>query len=261
MAKSKSAPKSSEKPASTRRGATLDIVFCGPLLFVPGVESGSIASVEVYAPQNGHPIGAVFLPGIRFSDAELNDPLAERWPAPESFSLLDPHSYSIALEQTGKPRPFPVSSISATNHKVKAGRRLSHAWDVSVGISGKLSAWTSHRVIAIAEGMLGGSDAPTVASVTNTQRLTYEGVKAAHFHGIAKPQQEYLNANIAKGGTLIVLGEVPYQSSLLHERRAVDALAKLAGLDLHLLHTGPVTSVARVTGHREPCGFSTILVP
>jgi hypothetical protein len=261
MAKSKSVPKSSEKAASTRKGATLDIVLCGPLLFVPAVESGGIASVEVYAPQNGHPIGAVFLPGIRFTDAELNDPLAERWPPFESFSLIDAHSYSVELEQTGKSKPFPVASIPANNYKVKAGRRLSHDWDISLGVTGKLSSWTSHRNVAITEGMLGGSDAPTVASVTNTQKLTYEGVKAAHFYGIAKPQQEFLKANIAKGGTLIVLGEVPYQASILHERQAVDALAKLAGLDLHLLSVEPVTNVARLMGHIKTCAFSTLLVP
>jgi hypothetical protein len=261
MAKSKSAPKNSETTKPSSKGATLDIIFSGPLLFVPAVERGNVASVEVFAPQNGHPIGAVFLPGIRFSDAELNDPLAERWPTPESFSLLDSHSYSIELEQSGKSKPFPVASISVNNHKVKAGRRLSHDWDISVGVTGRISSWTSHREVAITAGMLGGSDVPTVATVTNTQKLTYEGVKAAYFHGISKPQQQYLKANIAKGGTLIVIGEIPYQASLLHERQAVDAMARLAGLNLHLLSAEPVTSAIRITGHKFPCSFSSMIVP
>ncbi len=263
MAGSKSAAKSGtkSKPKTSSKGATLDIIFSGPLLFVPASERGNIVSVEVYSPRNGHPVGAAFLPGVRFSDAELDNPLCERWPTAEVFSLLDAHSYSIELEQTGKTKPFPVASIPATNHKVKSGRRLSHAWEVSLGVGGQLSAWTSHRLVPITQGMLGGSDAPLTPSAANLHRLTYSGVKSAQFHGISKPQQEYLKANVNKGGSLIIIGEIPYQSTLLHERRAIDAMASLAGLDLHLLSVAPVTSSARVTGHVKACGFSTVLAP
>ncbi len=91
--------KSSTKPIA----AQLDILFTGPLLFIPTVSDGKVSGVEVFAPVNGQPVGAVFVPGVWFSDAELNDPECERWPAPSSFSLLDSHSYSIDLTQrTGK---------------------------------------------------------------------------------------------------------------------------------------------------------------
>src|SRR5271154_4164107 len=87
------------KSGSASAAGQIDILFSGPLLFVPAVSDGNITGVEVFSPNNGHPVGAVFLPEVWFSDAELQDPECARWPAPESFSLLDPHSYSITLTQ------------------------------------------------------------------------------------------------------------------------------------------------------------------
>ncbi len=261
MAGSKSSVKSkASKPNTSSRGVTLDVVFSGPLLFVPQVQKRNVLSVEVYSPRNGHPIGAVFLPKRYFTDQELENPSAETWPTPEVFSLLDSHSYAMELEQVGSSKSFQVESIPETNHKVKSGRRLSHEWEIALSLGGELSRWTSHRLFTIQEGMFGGSDAPQGgSSVANLHRLTYEGVKAIHLHGVSKQQQDYLKSNTGKGGTLVVVGEIPYQSSLLHERRAVDAMAKLAGLDLHLLSAEPLTVGSRVTGHVAPCGFSTII--
>jgi hypothetical protein len=240
----------------------LDIVFGGPLLFVPNVEDGNVTGVEVYAPRNGHPMGAVFLPGVWFTDAELNDPECERWPESTSFSLLDPHSYAIELTQQGKKaqRAFPVAAIPETNHKVKPGRRLSGDWEVAISINGQLSGWSSHRLADVKEGIYGGSDAPISKSVAAMHRLTYTTVAGAEFHGAAKEHKEYVRANVLKGGSLIISGETPYQSSLLHERQAVSALAKLAGLDLHLLATAPSTRKTHVMSHTgEFCGLSVVL--
>ena len=111
--------KSKKKKQETQtNGTRLDVVFTGPLLFVPEVADGNIGEVEVFAPCNGHHIGAVFLPGVIFTDAELDDPKGKRWPEPESFSLLDPHSYAIELTQTAETLQthFPVASIPDTNH-------------------------------------------------------------------------------------------------------------------------------------------------
>ncbi len=238
-------------------------MFVGPLLFIPEINQGNVASVEVYSPRNGHPIGATFVPGVIYSDAELDDPESERWPAMESFSLLDPHGYSIELTQTSPRRnagtSFPASAIPATNHKVKGGRKMTHAWDVAVAVRGQLSGWSSHRLIEYREGIYVGSDAPTT-TVSTSHRLTYEGVTGAEFCGASAEAKEYLKANISKGGTLIIVGEIPYQSSLLHEREAVSSLAKLAGLDLHLAAVTPPVSRARVTGHLIACGFSVVMV-
>jgi hypothetical protein len=252
---------SKSKSGSTSNGAQLDILFSGPLLFVPAVTDGKITGVEVFSPCNGHHIGAVFLPGVLFSDAELNDPKCERWPEPESFSLLDPHGYSIDLTQKNKKRqrPFPVADIPKTNHKVKPGRRLSADWEVSIRINGHLSGWTSHRLAKVTDGLFHGADAPTTETTATTHRLTYAGATTAEFYGAPSEPRAYLRANIAKGGTLIVIGEIPYQPTLLHERGAIDAIAKLAGLELHLAETEPSAHKTRLMLHTANCGHSIIL--
>ena len=251
--------KSKTKTPST--AGQLDILLSGPLLLVPAVNGGNITGVEVFSPCNGHPVGAVFVPGVIFSDAELNDPQCERWPEPEGFSLLDPHSYSIDLTQKGgkKRRPFPVSAIPDTNHKVKPGRRLSGDWEVSITVNGSLSGWCSQRLFNVTDDLYTGADAPTSPTVAAMHRLSYTGVTGAEFGGASGKPREYLRANIAKGGSLIILGEIPYQSTLLHERRAIDALAKLAGLDFHLVATDPAPHRTRLMAHIADCGSSIIL--
>ena len=257
-------PTKKRKERNTESASTagrLDILFAGPLLFVPAVSDGNITGVEVFSPSNGHPVGAVFVPGVLYSDAELNDPKCERWPEPESFSLLDPHSYSIDLTQRSKKsqRPFPVSGIPETNHKVKPGRRLSGDWEVSITVRGNLSGWGSQRLFKVTDDLYIGADAPTSATVAAMHRLTYTGVTGAEFCGASSKPREYLRANIAKGGSLIILGEIPYQSTLLHERRAIDALAKLAGLEMHLVATDPAPHKSRLMMHTLDCGNSIIL--
>jgi hypothetical protein len=252
------------KSSSELKNSRVDLVFSGPLLFVPETSSGNITAVEVFAPQNGHHIGAVFLPGVIFTDAELDDPKCERWPAPESFSLLDPHSYSIELTQAAKKSatPFPVTSIPSTNHKIKPGRRISAQWDVAIAVQGQLSGWTSHRLGQVTPGLFHGADAPALgSSVASLHRLTYTGITGADFYGAPGEPRAYLRENVAKGGTLVVIGEIPYQSSLLHERKAIDAMASLVGLDLHLVETAPKPYQERLMMHVAICGISTIVAP
>jgi len=260
-ANKKSKPKK-KKPESSAKGVQLDVIFAGPLLFVPEVTDGDIAAVEVFAPCNGHHIGAVFVPGVIFTDKELDDPKCKRWPEPQSFSLLDPHSYTIELLQTaGTPQaPFPVASIPDTNHKIKPGRKLSEDWDVSVRVKGQISGWTSHRLATVAEGLFYGADAPPVGSkIASLHRLTYNGVATADLLGASSEPRAYLRENIGKGGTLIVIGEIPYQATLLHERRAIDSIAKLAGLEFHLAETRPKPYPTRLMNHITFCGSSVIL--
>jgi hypothetical protein len=262
MPASKSKPKGKKIPSKSKSTiAQLDIVFAGPLLFVPSISDGNISGIEVFSPCNGHHIGAVFLPGVLFSDAELDDPKCERWPDPESFSLLDSHSYLIDLAQkTKKPqRPFPVAGIPDTNHKIKPGRRLSGDWEVAIAVKGQLSGWSSHRLAKVRDGLFHGADAPTAETLAGLHRLTYMGVTAAELYGAPSEPRAYLRANIVKGGTLIVIGEIPYQSTLLHERQAIDAIAKLAGLELHLAETAPSPYRARLMDHLIMCGHSIIL--
>jgi hypothetical protein len=259
---SKAQPKRKRNTSkTTAAGAQLDILFSGPLLLVPRVNDGNITGVEVFSPCNGHPIGAVFVPGVLFTDAELDDPECERWPAPSSFSFLDPHSYAIDLTQkpVKKSRPFPVTAIPVTNHKVKPGRRLSADWDVSVIVNGWLSGWTSHRLSKVTQDLFHGADVPMGETTAAMHRFTYAGVTGVEFCGASGEAREYLRANVSKGGTLIVLGEIPYQSTLLHERRAIDALAKLAGLDLHLAETAPSPYKTRLMDHLSNCGHSVVL--
>jgi hypothetical protein len=262
MPESKKTPKPKKSKSETiSKRAQLDIVFAGPLLFVPEVTEGNITGLEVFAPCNGHHVGAVFMPGVLFTDAELDDPKCERWPEPESFSLLDPHSYSIELtQQTKKPqRPFPVAAIPETNHKVKPGRRLSGDWDHSIAVRGHLSGWTSHRLSKVTEGLFHGADAPTCKMTASLHRLTYAGITAAELYGAPSEPRAYLRNNAARGGTLIIVGEIPYQATLLHERRAIDAIANLAGLEFHLAKTAPSPYQTRLMNHVESCGLSIIL--
>jgi hypothetical protein len=259
---SKAQPKRKRNTSKTAaEGAQLDILFSGPLLLVLQVNDGNITGVEVFSPCNGHPIGAVFVPGVLFTDAELDDPECERWPAPSTFSFLDPHSYAIDLTQRRdkKFRPLPVTAIPAVNHKVKPGRRLSADWDVSVIVNGRLSGWSSHRLSKVTDDLFHGADAPMGEATAAMHRFTYAGVTGGDFCGASREPREYLRANIAEGGTLIILGEIPYQSTLLHERRAIDALAKLAGLDLHLAETAPSPYKTRLMGHVLNCGHSVVL--
>jgi hypothetical protein len=260
------ASKKEKKPGKARssaNGAQLDVIFCGPLLFVPGLKEANVTGVEVYSPCNDHPVGAVFLPGVWFSDAELQDPKCERWPEPESFSLLDSHSYLLELTQKSSKsrndRPFPVTSIPDTNHKVRPGRKLSHDWHIHIAVNGHLAGWASLCLADVRDGMFHGSDAPTTSQVALAHRLTYMEVTGAEFCGAPKEAKEYLKANISKGGTLIILGELPYHSTLAHERQAIDALAKLAGLDLRLLVTSPTPKPSKVMSHVSPCNHSIVL--
>jgi hypothetical protein len=256
----KSKSKKKKQEAETNE-AQLDVVFAGPLLFVPEVTDGNIGGVEVFAPCNGHHIGAVFVPGVIFTDAELDDPKCKRWPEPESFSLLDPHSYAIELTQTAETpqTPFPVASIPDSNHKIKPGRRLSGDWDLSILVKGQISGWSSHRLSQVREGLFYGADAPTGKTTASMQRLTYSGVTGADLLGAPSEPRAYLRNNAAKGGTLIVIGEIPYQATLLHERRAIDAIAKLAGLELHLAETRPKPYRTRLMNHVVLCGLSIVL--
>jgi hypothetical protein len=261
MPASKDKPKGKKSISKSRPAvAQLDIVFGGPLLFVPNVSDSKVTSIEVFSPNNGHPVGAVFLPGILFTDAELNDPEGERWPRPDSFSLLDPHSYAIDLIQPSgkKARSFDLAAIPETNHKVKPGRRLGNNWEIVIAVNGQLSGWASHHVVEVQEGYYHGSDAPA-GTVAGLHRLTYNGVTEADFRGLPKEPREYLRANIATGGTLIITGEIPYHASLLHERQAIDALAKLAGLNLHLTATVSAPPPARLMTHVNMCLHSIIL--
>jgi len=256
--KSKSKKKNKELKKS---GTRLDVVFVGQLLFVPEVMDGNIGGVEVFAPCNGHHIGAVFLPRVIFTDAELDDPKGKRWPEPESFSLLDPHSYVIELTQAAETPPalFPVASIPDTNHKIKPGRKLSGDWDIAIAIKGHISGWSTHRLSQVRGGLFHGADAPTGKSTASSQRLSYEGVTAADLLGAPSEPRAYLRDNAAKGGTLIVIGEIPYQSTLLHEREAINAIAKLAGLELHLAETQPKPFQTRLMNHVASCGLSIVL--
>lgn len=239
---------------------SIDFIFSGPLLFVPEVQDGNIVSVEVYSPSNGHPVGAVFLPKIFFSDQELDDPEGDKWPDPRSFSLLDPHSYLLRLTQKLKTSSFSPSSIPDTNHKVKGGRKMSGHWEIAFKLTGQLSRWSTHRISPIVRGMYYGSDSPTGATVASVQRLSYVYVTEGDFRGLGPEQTAYLEANLKHGGTLIVEGETHYQSTLLHERQAIDALAKLAGLNLHLTLTAPVAGRSRLQGKIIPCHNSVIAV-
>jgi hypothetical protein len=249
------------RTAAHRTAANLDILFAGPLLFVPAIWDGVVTDIEVFSPCNGHPIGAVFMPEVFFSDAELDDPQCERWPAPSSFSLLDPHSYAIELTQRSgkKDRPFRAADIPETNHKVRPGRRLSSDWEVAIAMRGRLSGWSSHRVARVWDGLFHGADVPTTATTASLQRLSFAGVTGAEFCGASREPREYLRANISKGGSLIVIGEIPYQSTLLHERKAIDAIAKLAGLDFHLAETAPSPYRTRLMDHVTNCGHSIVL--
>ncbi len=255
VTKSKAAP----KPGP----AKVDVVFQGPMLFVPEQQDGIVTGLEVFSPRNAHPVGALFLPGVWFTAAELENPPSGRWPEVESFSLLDPHSYALHLTQApaGKkgPDPFAIHQIPAHNHKVRPGRRLSGEWDVAIAVHGRVSGWGSHRLIQITDGLLKGSDAPMVAQAASLHRLTFEGVTGAEFSGVGTTAKEYLRANVHQGGTLIVTGEIPYQPTLQHERQAIDALARLAGLDLMWMATEATPHVSRVMHHTTFCGFSIIV--
>ncbi len=255
----KSTKKSKKKGAEAPADSRIDLNFGGPMLFVPAVSQGAITSVEVYSPRNGHPVGAVFLPGVFFTDAELDSPESDKWPEAASFSLLDPHSYAIHFTHTAPQPAFPVTSIPEANHKVKPGRKISSDWDVAIQVNGQLSGWTTNRPFAVTKGLYYGSDAPASATVAGVQRLTFSAVSGMELCGAGPEATEYLKANAAKGGTLIIEGEIAYQSSLLHERQAIDAIAKLAGLDFHLTAMAPIARRTALMSHIMPCLNSVIV--
>ena len=58
-----------------------------------------------------------------------------------------------------------------------------------------------------------------------------------------------------------MIGEIPYQASLKHERQAIDAIAQLAGLDLHLLSNAPTPGPGRLMNHIVYCLLSAVLLP
>ncbi|HEY9127139.1 MAG TPA: hypothetical protein VIM62_08425 [Acidobacteriaceae bacterium] len=243
------------------KGGRLEILFGGPLLLVPQLAGKKIASVEVFFPINGHPVGAVFLPETWFSAEELDDPKCERWPEPSSFSLLDPHSYSIDLKQKDDAKAISYARIPATNHKIRPGRRLSDAWEIAIAVRGQLSGWTSHRHSRVTDNLYVGADTPLSGTIAAMHKLTFESVTAAEFYGAGSNPRNYLREEARRGGSLIILGETSYQPTLLHERRAIDALARLAGLDLHLADTAPHPHKTRLMDHVVDCGHSIVVTP
>jgi len=260
-ARTAKAAKTARKKEPTKASGRLEIIFGGPLLFVPKIEENLITEVEVFFPKNGHPAGAVFLPGKSFSTGELDGVGCEDWPDPESFTMLDPHSYAIDLVQGGKGKPMRSSEIPATNHKIKPGRRLSDAWEIAVTIRGRLSGWSSHRHSRVTADLYTGGDIPLSETIAAMHKLTYESVASAEFYGASANPRSYFRENVAQGGSLILLGEVPYQATLLHERRAIDALAQLAGLDLHLADIAPEPHRTRLMAHTINCGHSVVVAP
>lgn len=228
---------------------------------VPEITGQVITNLEVFFPRNGHPAGAVFLPETWFSAEELDDPGCEQWPEPESFSMLDPHGYSIDLTQTGRGKPMHYGEIPATNHKIRPGRRLSDAWEIAIAVRGRLSSWSSHRLSRVTGDLYVGADVPGSGTIAAMHKLTYESVTGAEFYGAEENPRSYLRENAGRGGSLVILGEVSYQSTLLHERRAIEALAQLAGLDLHLADTTPQPHRIRLMDHVINCGHSIVVTP
>ena len=165
------------------------------------------------------------------------------------------------MTQAKKGRGFPVMGIPDTNHKVRPTRKLGSGWDVVVGVQGQIAGWSSHRLAQLTEGSLDGADKPTIPAVASLSRITYERVTGIAFDGAATEAQDYLAANSARGGSLVIVGEIPYQPTLLHERQAVDAMAKLAGLNLHYTSTAPMTGKSRLmSSHVLVCGVPVVLV-
>jgi hypothetical protein len=263
----KTARKNEPSRAEGKTAGKLEIIFAGPLLFVPTITSEKdgqmISDVEIFSPLNGHPVGAVFLPEVWFEAEDLDNPGCEHWPSPASFSMLDPHSYSIDLVQNVAPKTKPIhaGAIPATNHKIKPGRRLSHEWEIAIAVRGQLSGWSSHRHSRVTDDLYVGADAPRGGMTAALHKLTYEGVTGAEFHGAGLNPRTYLREEAKRGGSLIVVGEIPYQPTLQHERRAIDALARLAGLDLHLADTSPQPHKSRLMDHMIDCGHSIVIAP
>jgi hypothetical protein len=209
-------------------------------------------------------MASVFLPSVWFSAAELEGPDCERWPEPSGFSLLDPHSYSIEMDQdpNRNTQPIKVGQIPATNHKVLPGRRISDAWSLVFAVRGLLTGWSSHRLTKVQPGMFVGADAPQSEFTAALHKLTYESVVGADFYGAGTNQRAFLREHAPEGGSLIILGEVPYRPTLAHERKAIDAIAALAGLDLYLADTTVHTLKAQLMMHSGgDCGHSIIVCP
>ncbi len=121
------------------------ILCLGVLCYLsPLPTMATLPPVEVFSPNNGHPVGAVFgFRGVFFTDAELNDPEGERDGRMHRIAFLFSTHTAMQSTLSSSParrlRPFAVTAIPDTNHKIKPGRRLGNNWEIAIAVNGQLS--------------------------------------------------------------------------------------------------------------------------
>jgi hypothetical protein len=221
---------------SPTASAQLDIVFDGTWVIVPSVDANrNIVGVDIYSPSCGHPHGVTFT-------AQLGPISVADWPQQGAFYMLDDHSHTIGIQRaSGLQKGMPISGIDQSiNHCLPKARPMGGNWDLMISIDAGPDKWVSSDTVSPqttdatgnAVKCFSGSDAPT-GNISSLQTLSYLGVTGIALCGVPASVLALLPPP-GTSGSLIFEGEVPYISTLRHERAAYDALAALAGLDLAL---------------------------
>jgi hypothetical protein len=216
----------------------LQVHFSGPFVFSVKTENNStdpsanLASVEVYAPVCGHSHAATVNGGTY---------------------MLESHWHCIHPAYSGtKPAPLTLgqlkTNVGANTPWTTANRPILGGWELAFALPFPPNDWRCDFLVptnpGTANACFSGQDADVIPSqVAIEQILTYKQVLPdTKIHGVTFP----VSFNPVGGVVSIeITSESPYIPTKRHERRAVDAIATLLGLDLLLENAlGPATSTA-----------------
>jgi hypothetical protein len=204
----------------------LHIHFQGAFVFSVKTEGNSsdpaakLAGIEVYVPACGHTHAATINTGGTYmleNYWHCIDPVYSATPAPEAMTLGQLHQ-----------------KIGANTPWTPGNRPIAGGWEVAFALPKPPNDWQCDLLVPGAASCFSGNDAGIIpASAAIEQILIYKQVlPTSKFHGACFPVN--LIATEGRVVDLYLTSESPYIPTRQHERRAVDAVAKLLGLDLML---------------------------
>jgi hypothetical protein len=198
--------------------------FQGAFVFSIKTEANSsdpgakLSGVDAYAPVCGHTNAATINTGSTYM-------LESYW-----------HCIDPVYDPAYTPSPITLGQLKTNigvNTPVTPGNRpIGGGWDIAFSLPIPPEDWQCDLLVPGAASCFSGQDAGLVPGlVALEQILIYKQVSSALFHGACfKADFTPVNGVV----DLYLSSEVPYIPTTQHERRAVDAMAALVGLDLIL---------------------------
>lgn len=222
----------------------LKVHFGGAFVFSVKTEGNSaddkanLSSVEVYAPACGHSHAASINQGNAF--------------------MLESHWHCLhPAYGSNTPPPLTLgqlkTNIAANTPWTAANRPIGSGWELAFALPFPPNDWQCDLIVPTNPGTpaacFSGNDVGIIpSSVAIDQVLIYKQVlPSTKLHGACFPITWPTDGSTVD---LFITSESPYIPTKRHERRAIDAMATLLGLDLLL--ENPLGAVASSTGAFHP---------